>query len=209
MTMQRQMQRHEKNRSCIFPKALIAALALLPLAACGTGISSLPKLAVATPGEAQLEIREYRLGSGDRLSIVIFGQPDLSGEFEVAGTGQVGMPLVGQIKADGLTVPEFQQAIATSLDETYLVDPRVSVEVVNYRPFYVLGEVNRPGRFDYASGIDVRQAIALAGGFTRRALQSAVKVIRDIEDKGRIEFEADPSVSVLPGDTIEAVRRIF
>ncbi|MBL6934973.1 MAG: polysaccharide export protein [Alphaproteobacteria bacterium] len=152
--------------------------------------------------------RQYRLGPGDRLSVIVFGQNDLSGEFEISGNGEISLPLAGPINAAGLTTSEFQARVTKILDESYLVDPRVNIDVVNYRPFYVLGEVARPGRYDYVSGLDVRQAIALAGGFTRRGYQSAVKLIRD-EGGDRVEYKAGLDAPLSPGDTLEAVRRLF
>ncbi len=180
------------------------------LAACSGGLGQLPKLEPPESEEGTTggALREYRLGPGDRLSVVVFGQPDLSGEFVIDGTGNVTIPLIGQVKANGLIVTELQDAIALPLDEKYVVDPRISIEVINYRPFYVLGEVNSPGRYDYINGLDLRQAIAMAGGFNRRGLQSVVKLIRDVEE-GRVEYQADLDSLVLPGDTIEAVRRVF
>ena len=154
------------------------------------------------------DLEEYRLGSGDRLNIIVFGHPEVSGEFEVGGSGQVTLPLLGQVEAVGLTVTELTDRIAAALDQDYLVDPRVTIEVLNYRPFYILGEINSPGSYAYISGLSVRQAVAIAGGFTRRARESPVVVIRDTEN-GREIVEVNLDEPVLPGDTIEIKRRLF
>lgn len=154
------------------------------------------------------DLEEYRLGSGDRLDITVFGHPDVSGEFEVGGSGRVTLPLLGQVTAAGLTVTELTDRIAAALDRDYLVDPRVTIEVLNYRPFYILGEINSPGSYAYISGLSVRQAVAIAGGFTRRARESPVVVIRDTEN-GRETLEVNLDAPVLPGDTIEIERRLF
>ena len=154
------------------------------------------------------DIEEYRLGPGDRLNIIVFGHPDVSGEFEVGGSGQVSLPLLGQVEAAGLTVTELTDRIAEALDRDYLVNPRVTIEVLSYRPFYILGEINSPGSYAYVSGLTIRQAVAIAGGFTRRARESPVVVIRDTKD-GREIVEVNLDEPVLPGDTIEIKRRLF
>lgn len=179
-------------------------------------------------------IAEYRLGTGDKLRVTVFGQPDMSGEFAVDAAGQVTVPLVGAIDAARLTVAELTKSITDRLAKDFLVDPKVSVDVLNYRPFYVLGEVKSPGSYAYVVGINIRQAIAIAGGFNRRAKTSVVTLYRDgRSDKGvtlkemneqltgerfglrqthpivEEEFEADLDAPVLPGDTIDVDRRLF
>lgn len=150
----------------------------------------------------------YRLGSGDRLAISVFGHPDLSGEFEVDASGEIAYPLLGQVGARGHTLEELRGIIGDDLDRDFIVDPRVSVEVLNFRPFYILGQVNAPGSYPYVSGLNVRQAVAIAGGFTRRADQAEVVIVREIEN-GDIKYAATPNAPVLPGDTVEVRRRLF
>ena len=150
----------------------------------------------------------YRLGGGDRLAISVFGHPDLSGEFEVDGTGEIAYPLLGQVQAAGHTLEELRAIIADDLNRDFLVDPNVSVEVLNFRPFYILGQVNAPGSYPYLSGLNVRQAVAIAGGFTRRADQSEIVIVRESE-VGDIKYAATPNAPVLPGDTLEVRRRLF
>lgn len=184
----------------------------LGLAACGDRArrepDAAPAMAAATTAGGALGADEYRLGSGDKLKIVVFGNQDVSGEFVVDGTGNIAMPLVGQFKAGSLTVTGLQDALQKTLNENYIVNPRVSVEVLNYRPFFILGEVNKPGSYPYIAGIDVTQAVALGGGYTRRARTSSVKITRD-SGKGRATMVAGPDAAVLPGDTIEVERRLF
>ena len=151
---------------------------------------------------------QYRLNAGDRLNIIVFGQEDVSGEFQIDGAGNITMPLLGQVAAAMRTVTQLQAEITASLDRDYIVNPRVSIEVLNYRPFYILGQVTSPGSYPYVAGMDVRQAIAIAGGFTRRARTSTVMVIRQTPE-GRVELDAEPDVQILPGDTIEVERRLF
>ena len=152
---------------------------------------------------------EYRLGPGDRISIKVFGQADVSGEFEIDGQGQVAMPLVGQVPAANKTIPQFRETVVKILDEKFLVDPKVSIEVTNYRPFYVLGQVNNSGSYPYRNGLNMRMAIALAGGYTRRASEEPLVVIRRDEEGQLARYWAAQDTPVLPGDTIEVRRRIF
>jgi protein involved in polysaccharide export with SLBB domain len=151
---------------------------------------------------------QYRISPGDKLNIVVFGQEDVSGEFQVDGAGNITMPLLGQVVAAGRSVTQLQSEITLALDRDYIVNPRVSIEVLNYRPFYILGQVNAPGSYPFVSGMDVRQAIAIAGGFTRRARTSSVTVIRESAE-GTVEIDAKPDAPILPGDTIEVERRLF
>ena len=153
-------------------------------------------------------LQEYRLGPGDRLSVVVFGQDDLSGELAVDGSGRISMPLIGQIQAQNKTVNELQQVVTDLLAENYLIDPRISIEVTNYRPFYIYGQVNKPGSYPYVSGMTVRQAIALAGGYTRRASEEPVSITRSAPEE-LLDIEANLKTVVLPGDTIEVFRRLF
>lgn len=160
-------------------------------------------------GRAAEDTYEYRLGPGDRLSIKVFGQADVSGEFEIAGDGFVSMPLIGQVPAANLSLNEFRDSVVRILDEKFLVDPKVSIEVTNYRPFYILGQINNPGNYPYKSGINMRMAIALAGGYTRRAAEEPLVVDRRDENGNLQRYWASQDTPVLPGDTITVRRRLF
>jgi polysaccharide export outer membrane protein len=151
---------------------------------------------------------QYKLGAGDQIRIIVFGSEDLSGEFEVGPQGDIAYPLIGTIKAGGKTLPEVEQEIANKLKPDYLKDPRVNVEVLNYRPFFVLGEVRRPGSFPYQSGMNVQNAIALAGGFTYRAVEDEVLITR-AGDASKQQLKAGLTAAVLPGDTIQVEERFF
>lgn len=187
---------------------LVGALAVA-VAACGSRAAT-ERTQAGPTGEVVKNgaPTEYRLGSGDKLKIVVFGHQDVSGEFVLDGSGNIAMPLVGQFQAGRQTVTELQDALTKTLNEKYIVDPKISVEVLNYRPFFILGEVNKPGSYPYVAGIDVLQAVALGGGFTRRARTSSVKIVRDTKE-GRTTLSAGPEDTVLPGDTIEIERRLF
>ncbi len=163
----------------------------------------------ATAQDSTAGIEEYRLGSGDRLQIRVFGQDDISGEFEISSTGQLAMPLLGEVQAARLTVRELKKKLTHVLDRDFIVDPKVSIEVVNYRPFFILGQVEKPGSYEYQAGITVRMAVALAGGFTRRALEDKILIIRQDEAGEPRKLTVDPEAMVLPGDTVEIGRRVF
>lgn len=150
----------------------------------------------------------YRLGTGDKLRVNIYGEEDLSGEFFVDGSGQVQLPLVGQVKAASLTIHEFVAEITNALKEGYLKDPKVSVEVLNYRPFYIIGEVNKPGEYPFENGLNVLGAVALAGGYTYRANDSSVYVRRAGTNKEE-SVPAEATTKVYPGDIIRIAERLF
>ena len=150
----------------------------------------------------------YVLGNGDRLRVTVFGHPDLSGEFDVDGSGAISLPLIGQLDALGLTTPELEARIVETLDGDYILNPRVSAEVINYRPFYILGEVGSPGEYPYASGLTVLNAVAAAGGFTYRANKKVV-FIKSVDGAEEQSYTLDTNTAVKPGDTIRIGERIF
>ncbi len=167
-------------------------------------------LAWSTPAPAAVdgERPEYKLGSGDKVKITVFGHDDLSGRFLVGGTGDVALPLIGKIRAGGLTVEELEARIVGALKPDYLKNPRVSIEVLNYRPFYIIGEVKQPGSYPYVSGMTVVNAIALAGGYTYRARENRIYVTH-AADSTSIKRPADHDTIILPGDVIEVPERFF
>ena len=162
-------------------------------------------IAPAALGQVQ---QEYRIGPGDKLNITVFGHADLSGEVLVDGSGRVSLPLLGQIDANDKTITELQADITVALDRDFIINPRISIEVVNYRPFFILGQVNKPGSYPYIEGMSVRMAVALAGGYTRRAREDPVVIIR-ANDPEQAAQQVDPDTRVLPGDTIKVERRLF
>jgi len=180
----------------------------LALAACGGS----PQQLASAGGDAgvvatRLAAPAYTMDSGDRLRVVVFRHEDLSGEFEVDGTGTFSMPLIGNVDAVGLTARQLEERIAERLRDGYLVDPQVSIEVLNYRPFFILGEVNQAGQYPYASGMTVLNAVALAGGFTFRAKEDAITVQRG--GSNAPEVVVTPDTPVLPGDIVRVPERFF
>jgi protein involved in polysaccharide export with SLBB domain len=150
----------------------------------------------------------YHLSAGDRVLITVFGHEDLSGEFEINGTGVISMPLISDVAAAGLTANELEAAIVDALKPDYLRNPIVSAEVVTFRPIYIIGEVVNPGSYPYTNGMTVINAVAVAGGFSYRAKKSKL-VIRRGDGNQTIEIKVDLDTVVLPGDVIEIAERFF
>jgi polysaccharide export outer membrane protein len=153
---------------------------------------------------------QYLLGSGDTLRITFFGahQEDLSGDYDIDGAGMVSLPLVGSVRFGGITVAEAETAIIKAYKPDYLKNPRVNIQVLNYRPFYIMGQVGSPGSYPYVNGITVLEAVVIAGGFTKRAKENKMTIIRGT-DRTRTEQDATPETIVLPGDVIEVPQRYF
>lgn len=175
-----------------------------------TACESVPTGSTASEPTAMAErtVGEYRLGAADQLRITVFGEPELSGEYVLDGTGTVSLPLVGEVPAMNLTVREFQRAVEARFADGYLREPRINAEVLNYRPFYILGEVRQPGEYPYSNGLTVLNAVATAGGFTYRANESVI-LIKGAEDTQEFRVQLDAATPILPGDTIRVVERFF
>ncbi len=152
--------------------------------------------------------QEYRLGSGDLLKITVFNQKDLSGDYTINGSGQISLPLIGDVNAKDLTAKQVEQGITKKLMPDYLLNPRVSVQVLNYRPFYILGEVKQPKSYPYVDGMTYLNAVAIAGGYTYRAKEDHVEVIR-MNDPQKRELTLKMDEKVLPGDVIHVKERFF
>lgn len=186
---------------------ILSAVLVLGLSACQQGPSagdSATGVALERP-----PIEEYQLGNADSLRVTVFGENDLSGEYQVDGVGNISMPLIGSFKVSGLTVQEFQAtAEALFRDGGYLKEPRISAEVTSFRPFYILGEVNSPGEYPYSSGLTILKAVATAQGFTYRANRRVV-FIRGDEAASERRVELTDTTEVRPGDTIRIVERLF
>jgi polysaccharide export outer membrane protein len=150
----------------------------------------------------------YRLGSGDKLRVVVFGQEGLSNSYTVDQSGNITMPLIGAVPARGLTTASLQQSIAARLRNGYIREPYVAVEVETYRPFFILGEVTLPGQYPYVANMTVETAVAIAGGYTPRAFKYQVEVSRPVEG-GVVRERVPPTYPVRPGDTIKISERWF
>ena len=155
-------------------------------------------------------LSDYRLGSGDMIKITVFEEPDLGLEVRLSDAGTVSYPFLGELRVSGLTVGQLEDRIIGGLKGDYLVNPSVTVSVMEYRQFYIHGEVENPGGFAYLPGLTLRKAVALAGGFTERASRSKMYVIRDgvgyDSERGRqISFDEELD----PGDIITIEQSFF
>ena len=184
-------------------KSLVILSAALSAAACVTPNNCGEEVAAEVR-----PIVEYRLGPGDELRINVFGEEQLSGEFVVGGQGFVALNLIGDVLAQGKTLPELEVDIENALSQGYLINPRVSIQVLNYRPYYIAGEVNAPGQYPYQEGLSVLNAVTIAGDFTYRANRCRVFIQRsDSNTAQRYTLSADTLVQ--PGDTIRIPESIL
>jgi protein involved in polysaccharide export with SLBB domain len=154
------------------------------------------------------DLKTYRLGAGDKIRLAVFGETDLSGTFEVNAHGGLALPLAGEVAVGGLDIESARQAIVRRLSDGYLKSPRVTAEVASYRPIYVHGEVRTGGEYPFKVGTRLRDAIAVAGGYTYRAHQGYVLLARDGSTRdARVPMPSD--MLVMPGDNIRVPERFF
>jgi protein involved in polysaccharide export with SLBB domain len=196
-----------KRESVMRREIIVCVASVLGLgslvAACSS--SSLPACEVTEAAAVPEDIAGYTLGPGERVRVTVFRHEQLSGEFQVDGSGSVSLPLIGDVPAQDLTTRQLETRIADTLkNEGYLVNPRVSVEVMTYRPFYILGEVNNPGQYEYTNGMTVTNAVALAGGYTYRADGDDIEIRRS-----GCAVSADATTQVLPGEVVFVPERFF
>jgi polysaccharide export outer membrane protein len=184
-----------------FIRFVLIAL-LLAATGCGGPGSRLPPL--PAPGQ-----EAYRLGPGDQVRIIVVGEENLTGEFRVNDSGSIALPLVGAVHAAGLTSAALEAAVAAALRRDRQVsNPSVATEVIAYRPVYALGEVNKPGQYPYQPGMTVVTAVAVAGGFTYRAVEGYAAIVRTV-DGTAVEGKASRQSFVQPGDVITVFERMF
>jgi polysaccharide export outer membrane protein len=150
----------------------------------------------------------YVLGPGDQIRVTVFGEADLSGDFKLGDDGNISLPLIGQIEAKGHTTADLEKIIVDRLTPDYVKNPNVSIEVLNYRPFFIIGEVNNPGSYPYVAGMTVLEAVALAGGFTYRARTEQVYIKRTVQGAAG-ETLMPVESAVQPGDVIRVRERYF
>jgi protein involved in polysaccharide export with SLBB domain len=174
----------------------VLTLTLLAAGASGTALA-----------QSAVDEDVYLLGAGDELRITVFNHADLSGEFSVDGNGMISFPLIGEISVQGHSAKQLEMDIEGALKPDYLLNPSVTIEVINYRPFYILGEVRAPGAYNFVSGMRVINAVVLAGGYTYRAKQNKVYIDRGGDESARIA--AGPDTMVMPGDIVRIPERFF
>ena len=183
-----------------------SALLAMAILASGCSVGTLSEaeqqsLAAAATGPAKLQ-------PGDKITVYVYGEDKLSGEYQLNQSGQISLPLAGTIEAKGLTQTELEQALAKKFRSEYLKNPKVTVTIATLQPYYVMGEVEKPGEFAYKSGLNVLTALAIAGGPTYRASRSTVQIQRRGESSMR-EYPISASVPILPGDVIKVPERYF
>ncbi len=189
---------------CCGVTSVLLTVALM-VSACGqtTAMSRIqdedPASAGAAPDLGQL----YVLDRNDVVQVTVFNQEDLTGQYMIGPDGDVSLPLIGDVKAAGLTVRGLSAQIQTAYADGFLRNPQVTVQVAKYRPFYIFGEVNDPGDYEYQAGMTVLSAVAIAGGFTEKAIEgSDVYVIRST-DTSRTPIEVTLRAPIFPGDIVE------
>lgn len=157
---------------------------------------------------AASEHEPYTLSSGDRLRVIVFGQDSLSNVYAVDSVGRISMPLIGSVEAKGHTTQQLERQIEAKLRSGFIREPRVSVEVELYRPFFILGEVNQAGQYPFVNGATVQTAVAIAGGFTPRGAQRYAELTRMVQ--GDLVTGSVPvTFPIRPGDTIVVKERFF
>ena len=194
-----------QQRSSSAGLTLHSLLFVVAIAGISSGLS-IHASAQTPPSAASAE--HYVLGPNDRIRLKVYGEPDITGEYEIDNGGQVSIPLAGHIKAAGATTPQLERSIKAALAKGIVRDPRVNVEIAQYRPYYILGEVKKSGEYPYRNGLTVMDAVASAGGFTYRANENKVYLRRSGAGAEEI-LPLDAPVLVFPGDNIRIPERYF
>lgn len=192
-------------------RSLLAILLSLLAVACSSAPGQLQSTGdryVPAPLESAREGEDYRLDAGDKIRLTVYNEASLSGEFAVGSDGKLSLPLIGDVNAKGRTTVEIVAEVQSKLGEGYLREPRVSMEISTYRPFFILGEVKSPGQYSFATGMTVLNAVATAQGFTPRASKDVV-YIRRAGASEEVAYKVSPSLRVLPGDTVRFGERYF
>ena len=164
---------------------------------------------VADAASPSLGLSSYRLSAGDVITVRVLGEEDLSKEKQrLTDAGTISMPALGELRVMGKTTGEVERLVADGLRGRYLVNPRVSVTMDEYRPFYINGMVEKPGGYPFQPGLTVRKAAALAGGFRERASLRKIFIIRE-SDASNEPIRAELDGEVLPGDIVTVEESFF
>lgn len=183
-------------------------VACLSLAGCAGGPPPEAETAPISSAAGANSFADYRLGIADKVRIIVYNEENLSGEFSVKANGTLSLPMIGSVNAVDRTVEAVQSEVQARLADGFLVNPSVTMEVVGFRPFYILGEVNKPGEYPYSVNLTVLKAVATAQGFTYRAQKKRIFIKRQGEDQER-ELTLSANTTVNPGDTIRVAERSF
>jgi polysaccharide export outer membrane protein len=188
-------------QAAIMLAAALAAAFWTPMAALSRQVEVAEPAALAImPG--------YSMGPGDKLRITVYDEEGLTGEYTVSARGTISVPLVGEIPAAGGTISQLQAALTFRLAKGIINDPQVAAEIVEYRPFFILGEVNKPGQYPYSVGLTIYSAVATAQGFTYRANTRKV-LIRHAGETIEQRVRIGAATPIMPGDTVRVLERFF
>jgi protein involved in polysaccharide export with SLBB domain len=205
MALSDQSDNEQKMVPGVALKALVLWFFVLMASCCG--LAAQEGIEQSTPPPGAID-SSYTLGPGDRIKISIFNQGDLSGEYVLDGDGRFSMPLIGSVQAAGLSPSDLEALLVSKLKPDYLVNPRIFIQMTNYRPYYLIGEVQGTGAFPYVAGMTYLTAVAIAGGFTYRAKKEFVYVIHG-DDPEQEEVKLSVEEKVRPGDIIRVAERLF
>ena len=183
--------------------ALRAAFAAAP----GRGYAPVPTAYAAAPVPVRYD-PSYRLDAGDKLRVVVYGQEGLTNTYAIDAGGAITMPLIGSVPARGRTPAGLAAEIAGKLRNGYIREPSVAVEIEAYRPFFILGEVAAPGQYPYVPNMTVESAVAIAGGFSPRALRDRVTLTHS-DASGSMRIAVPLGTALSPGDTVLVGERWF
>jgi polysaccharide biosynthesis/export protein len=187
----------------VFACSAVLVLALLVFGCTAAQLSEAEQQSLAAAATAA-----PKLQAGDKIRVTVYGEDKLSGDYQIDQSGQISLPLAGTVEAVGLTQSQLEQALSKKFRSEYLRNPKVTVTIATLQPFYLMGEVEKPGEYQYRSGLNVLTALAVAGGPTYRANKNTVQIQRRGETSMR-EYPISVSVPILPGDVIRVPERYF
>src|SRR5262245_5397606 len=192
----------------LFVAHVFLLICCLLLAGCGAGSNLGPASEAEQNAIIEAAKGSPRLQAGEKIRVTVYGEASLSGDYQIDPSGYLSLPLAGTVKAAGLTQAELEQELGKKFRSEYRRNPRVTVSIMEFRPFYILGEIEKPGAYPYTSGLNVLSAIAIAGGTTYRGSRSTV-LIQHPGESGMREYPLASTVPILPGDIIRIPQRYF
>ncbi|MBI1326424.1 MAG: polysaccharide export protein [Alphaproteobacteria bacterium] len=200
---------HKNKNATAFCFAIALSIAVVCLSACTIVPETHEQLFQQVAENApQMEASNYRVSSGDKLKVVVFGEDNLTGTYTVDGSQHLVLPLVGAVYVAGLSTREVEDVLEQKYADGYLVGPQITVEVAEGRPFYIMGEVRKPGGYAYIENMSVLNAVAVSGGFTYRADTDDIIILRKTGGREDI-FDVDMTDPVMPGDVVTVKERFF
>lgn len=193
-----------------FRQPLLVVGVMLAMSATACATTAQPQTAATAPATKAGAGDEYTLSSGDKVHVIVFGEETLTGDYVITSGGNLSFPLVGNLRATDKTVEQLQIALAAALGDGYVNNPRVSIQVISFRPFYIMGEVNKPGEYPVSTGLTLQQAVASAGGYTYRANTRRAYLKRANQTSEELLDLRDPQPIIIhAGDTIRVGERHF